>query len=343
MKCNFRHLIIMAAALTMPLYAAEIDPDRGILNVPADRLTAILHEWCAPKDIAAVDSAFLVKKHREEFVQIIDDIKKRITVFEIKNKEIRDDGLNRLLKSFQKVTSLSLDYCQNLTVRNLVALAGKFKELKSISLEGWIITNYPQVPVDDIVSFANIVPKLESINLRKNGRLCAHTDKAIALFKHLPKLRMIDYSHHTYLDNHLDRLVCAIAESCPDLRNIDLSMSCDLTDISIVALANGCKHLETINLEGGSSRRDTMFWASYNGENMENPDLYGRSLLTDLSFITLGNECPNLKWIKLPFKIMPLTASKNALNAFKYETNIMDLSVDEALKGVVHGFVRKQF
>lgn len=124
-----------------------------------------------------------------------------------------------------------------------------------------------------------------------------------------------------------DDAVEAVANSCHELQDLDLSLSRKLTDRSLYALAHGCPNLTKLNISGCSSLGDTALAylssfcrnlkvvnlcgchraatdraleaIAYNCSHLETLNLGWCEAVTDVGVTSLASGCPNLQALDL--------------------------------------------
>ncbi|KAM3334534.1 hypothetical protein ACQJBY_029139 [Aegilops geniculata] len=108
-----------------------------------------------------------------------------------------------------------------------------------------------------------------------------------------------------------DSAVEAVANSCHDLRELDLSRSFRLSDRSLYALAHGCPHLTRLNISGCSN-------------------------FSDAALIYLTSQCKNLKCLNLCGCVR--AASDRALQAIACNcSQLQSLNLDESVVALANG------
>ena len=95
---------------------------------------------------------------------------------------------------------------------------------------------------DTLFDLARHCPHLEVLSMVKTEHRCAD-DGLIAVAQHCHKLHTIELH-----SNITDSVIQALCDYCPHLRHIDLLLCFQLTDKSLIAIANAYPHLKSLSL-----------------------------------------------------------------------------------------------
>lgn len=97
-----------------------------------------------------------------------------------------------------------------------------------------------------------------------------------------------------------DAAIIALANKCPNLTSLNLSWRTQLTDAAITALANKCTKLTSLNLMLCYRLTDAAITALPNKcPNLTSLNLADCTLLTDAAITALANQCHNLSSLDL--------------------------------------------
>jgi len=153
-------------------------------------------------------------------------------------KHITDTGLLAVVTECKELKSLSLRSCKSLTTDGIVACAPKCTQLLrlELSLFGMGIR---------VWSFFTHARQLCSFT----GSLPWGVVLASAVY--WTELRELEL-----LGGITDRVLCAIARNCPQLRRLELFQNGMLRDSSMVALSKHCRQLEYVVISSGSGIMD---------------------------------------------------------------------------------------
>jgi hypothetical protein len=219
---------------------------------------------------------------------------------------ITNDSLNYVRK-MRNLKILNLDGCFHITDFGMKYLEELAPQLEVLSLAGLTM-----LTDDGVKDFCTRCTMLNTINLNKCSQVSYDTIQAIATSnKYLASISVA----HTYLTDsglsalahrlsrdrltHFDISYCrditdfgliALAESCPQLKSINLAGLSRITDEGVKHITSKCWYLEYINLEDLFLLDDEVFWY--------NPTYDGRpaadaTMLTKLKEVNL-KECVNL-------------------------------------------------
>ena len=93
--------------------------------------------------------------------------------------------------------------------------------------------------------------------------------------------------------------LAAIGESCRGLTSIDMSGNSNMTDVGISYLAQGCIHLQSINIEGSCSQLTdaSLSYVVDSCRGLTSIDMSGNSHMTDVGISYLAQGCIHLQSI----------------------------------------------
>ncbi len=218
-------------------------------------------------------------------------------------------GELRLKDNSKKITSLHLKGDYGITQVALSSLS----ELKHLTLDSNI-----RVDKQDILSLIERCPKLESFGINKIF-LDDDKDILIALGKNCPNLTSLEISNRHLFENgvfmafiancpklqHLsfpvnNEQTLALAQHCPDLRFLNLTMCYDLTVETLSLLADKCPNLRSLSFNNCKLLTDDHIAVlAQRCRKLEVLILSGCSLLTDNTIVALSRYCPNLRTLDL--------------------------------------------
>jgi hypothetical protein len=266
-----------------------MSPESDVLNyfVPNAILSEIFSKLLALEDVCNFDSAICNKSRRPLFLKSI-----RSSIFMgskehnlsshailwINYRSIDIENLKCEKVSYEVAVEISrfgssLNWLSikdgYLTDRNMAQIVEGCPNLHTVEiLHCWNLTGVSVfrivVGCDDLQTLAlNIFKDVSDVNM-------------FSFFKRCPNLRSLDLTHKkgswpSSTERSMintDKIVIQVAENCPNLENLNLKSSWEITDIGIVGLAEGCPNLQTLNLSACD--------------------------ITDMSIISLADLCPNL-------------------------------------------------
>lgn len=149
-----------------------------------------------------------------------------LQVLQVPSFSITDRGVIAVAKRCPEIRVLQFDESEvrgHLTNQSLFAIAKHCKKLKVLDI------NYQEMISDEgIVQIAKNCPNLRSL----------HTDRQVT--------NVVNDFGAFVVDAITDKSLFALAEKCPQLKEIDLSKNCGFTPQGLKKLAKSCKNLETI-------------------------------------------------------------------------------------------------
>lgn len=198
---------------------------------------------------------------------------------DITQSSFDDECLMRILARCPKLRSLSIQYCTNITDKSVAFVFDACKNLECL--------NASKAHHDQKERNENIGPKISDNGLKNIFGNCQH-------------FRKLDIRNNTAIG---DTSICHLAKCCPNIEDLDLSMSkitdesvislsrfssrlrildisrcCSITGASISQLVMRCIRLSSLSLFGCSGVKDINLCAFY------------QSIVTGNS----GKECPNV-------------------------------------------------
>lgn len=203
------------------------------------------------------------------------------------------DGLSTFLPFLTKLEALSLHCCKELGDETLAYLGGQRalqNQLRSLDLS-LIRHRFSPEGLSSLRQFTRLeqlnlyccsigdrqlqavtanCPHLRELTLGQSDWVTEAGFAHLRNCQHLAKLKLCGCS------NMNDTVLQALGVNCPNLRELDISMSERITDAGVAHL-RGCTHLEKLNLSN----------VSYN--------------VTDATLKSLAKNCPNLREINLSY------------------------------------------
>lgn len=154
----------------------------------------------------------------------------------------------KLLAGFSSLSSLSLDYCCQLTDEGVGDAVRACPNLRALSL--YWNPSLTKTSIDHLCA-APAIAKMTKINLSGVRHL---TDDAIEqLVACCPSLTHLDL---TRLEQLRDPSLQAVAAHCPNLVSLKLYACANFTNAGVIAIASGCPRLEFLDITGSHSVYD---------------------------------------------------------------------------------------
>lgn len=209
-------------------------------------------------------------------------------------ERITDRGVLALTERCPNLRHIDLSDCGHITNASVIELAKRLPNLQFIALG-----ECSNITDDAVKALATHCPELQSINLERNS-LSSHALTALA--KGCSALRHINLYNSRGWNNDV---AAAFARRCPNLEYIDLCY-CSATDADVVALANGCPNLQSINLNGASwsfpsaVSNMAVIALAERCPNLKYVSFFNRHAITDAAVIELARQCPRLQSVEFP-------------------------------------------
>ncbi|KAK8562038.1 hypothetical protein V6N12_049091 [Hibiscus sabdariffa] len=187
-----------------------------------------------------IDDGHLEVIKRKNFsVRAITSCCPKLKVFSIYwNVRVTDIGVKHLVKNCKYIVDLNFSGCKHLSDKSLQLVADNYQELESLNLTRCVkMTDSGLQQVLIKCSF------LQSLNLYA---LSSFTDEAYKKISVLSHLRFLDLCGAQNLSD--DGLFC-IAK-CKKLTSLNLTWCVRVTDVGVIAIAEGCTSLEFLSLFG---------------------------------------------------------------------------------------------
>ncbi len=181
---------------------------------------------------------------------------------------------------------LNISGCNRVTDAGLLAVVASCPQLRDLDL-----TRLRQVTDDALSGAVLALPRLERLNLYACPQL---SDRSYTFFSALQKLKFLDLCG---AENLSDGGLKAIAE-CKDLEYLNLTWCVELTDEGVVTLARGCQLLTLFSIHGNLKiTRLSLAALAENCRLLQTLDLQGCAAIPaeERSDATLKRAFPNLK------------------------------------------------
>lgn len=154
------------------------------------------------------------------------------------NVRFTDVGTNYLVKNCKLITDLNLSGCKNITDQSLWLISQNFVELVELNL-----TRCVKITDSGLLHILMKCSSLQSLNLYALSSLTDEAYKKIYLLTHLKFLDLCG------AQNLSDEALCLLAK-CKKLASLNLTWCVRVTDVGIIAIAEGCTSLEFLSLFG---------------------------------------------------------------------------------------------
>ncbi|KAM1306338.1 hypothetical protein ACFX2H_008739 [Malus domestica] len=154
------------------------------------------------------------------------------------NVRATDIGITHLVKNCKHVVDLNLSGCKNLSDKSLQLVAENYPELQLLNL-----TRCVKLTDSGLQQILHSCPCLHSLNLYALSSFTDEAYKKISLLSHLQFLDLCG------AQNLSDEGVSCIAR-CKSLLSLNLTWCVRVTDLGVIAVAQGCTSLEFLSLFG---------------------------------------------------------------------------------------------
>ncbi|XP_048320729.1 F-box protein At3g58530 [Ziziphus jujuba] len=179
------------------------------------------------------------QKISDKGIEAITSACPKLKVFSIYwNVRVTDVGLTHLVKNCKHVIDLNLSGCKNISDRGLQLVAEHYPELEFLNLTRCVkLTDY------GLQQILMKCSSLRSLNLYALSSFSNETYKKISLLSYLEFLDLCG------AQNLLDDGLACIAK-CKRLVSLNLTWCTSITDVGVIATAEGCTSLEFLSLFG---------------------------------------------------------------------------------------------
>ncbi|KAI3678189.1 hypothetical protein L6452_37473 [Arctium lappa] len=154
------------------------------------------------------------------------------------NVRVTDVGISHLVKSCKHIVDLNLSGCKGISDKSLQMLAENYQHLESLD-----ITRCIKITDGGLQHIMVKCSDLRSLNLYA---LSSFTDGAYKKLSLLGHLRFLDLCG---AQNISDEGLFSIAK-CKNIRTLNLTWCVRVTDVGVIAIAQGCTSLEYLSLFG---------------------------------------------------------------------------------------------
>nr|XP_010934275.1 F-box protein At3g58530 [Elaeis guineensis] len=165
------------------------------------------------------------------------------------NVRITDLSIKHIAKNCKHIIDLNLSGCKNVTDQSLRLIAESYQDLEELN-----ITRCIKLTDGGLQQILLKCSLLQSLNLYA---LSSFTDKAYERIAYLSHLRFLDLCG---AQNLSDQGLSCIAR-CKDLVSLNLTWCVRVTDMGVMAIAQGCRSLEFLSLFGIVGVTDTSLQA----------------------------------------------------------------------------------
>ncbi|WJZ93974.1 hypothetical protein VitviT2T_012872 [Vitis vinifera] len=179
------------------------------------------------------------QKISDRGVETITSACPKLKVFSIYwNVRVTDIGMTHLVKNCKHIVDLNLSGCKNITDKSLQLIADNYPDLELLNL-----TRCIKLTDGGLQQILLKCSSLQSLNLYA---LSSFTDEAYKKISLLTDLRFLDLCG---AQNLSDQGLCCIAK-CKNLVSLNLTWCVRVTDVGVIAIAQGCTSLEFLSLFG---------------------------------------------------------------------------------------------
>lgn len=154
------------------------------------------------------------------------------------NVRVTDVGISHLVKNCQHIVNLNLSGCKGISDKSLQMISENYQHLESLDITRCIkITD---------AGLQHIIVKCSGLKNLNLYALSSFTDVAYKKLSLLAHLRFLDLCG---AQNLSDEGLFSIAK-CKNIRTLNLTWCVRVTDVGVIAIAQGCTSLEYLSLFG---------------------------------------------------------------------------------------------
>ncbi|XP_044507785.1 F-box protein At3g58530 [Mangifera indica] len=230
----------LVAAVSMPRYRNVKQINLEFAQDIEDRHLELLKGKCLDS-LQNLESLNLngCQKLSDKGIEIITSACPKLKVFSIYwNVRVTDIGIQNLVKNCKYIVDLNLSGCKNITDKSLQLVADSYQELESLNL-----TRCVKLTDGGLQKILLKCSSLKSLNLYALSSFTDEVYKKISLLAHLSFLDLCG------AQNLSDKGLACIAK-CNNLVSLNLTWCVRITDVGVIALAQGCTSLEFLSLFG---------------------------------------------------------------------------------------------
>ncbi|KAK1412861.1 hypothetical protein QVD17_34430 [Tagetes erecta] len=154
------------------------------------------------------------------------------------NVRVTDVGVSHLVKNCKHIVDLNLSGCKGISDKSLQMISESYQHLESLD-----ITRCVKITDGGLQRVMVKCSGLKSLNLYA---LSSFTDVVYKKLLHLAHLRFLDLCG---AQNLSDDGLLSIAK-CKNIRTLNLTWCVRVTDVGVIAIAQGCTSLEYLSLFG---------------------------------------------------------------------------------------------
>ncbi|XP_024038436.1 F-box protein At3g58530 isoform X2 [Citrus clementina] len=230
----------LVSALSIPRYRHVREINLEFAQDIEDRHLELLKTKCLGS-LQDLESLNLngCQKISDKGIEIISSTCPELKVFSIYwNVRVTDIGIQHLVKNCKHIIDLNLSGCKNLLDKSLQLIADNYQELESLNL-----TRCVKLTDGGLQKILIKCSSLRSLNLYALSGLTDEAYNKISLLAHLKFLDLCG------AQNLSDEGLACIAK-CKNLVSLNLTWCVRITDVGVMAIAEGCSSLEFLSLFG---------------------------------------------------------------------------------------------
>ncbi|KAG6770263.1 hypothetical protein POTOM_025939 [Populus tomentosa] len=176
------------------------------------------------------------QKISDKGIEAITSTCSKLKVFSIYwNVRVTDIGIKHVVENCKQIVDLNFSGCKNISDKALQLIAENYQELESLNL-----TRCIKLTDGGLQQILSKCSSLQSLNLYA---LSSFTDKAYKKISSLPLLKFLDLCG---AQNLSDEGLSCIAK-CKNIVSLNLTWCVRVTDLGVVAIAEGCTSLEFLS------------------------------------------------------------------------------------------------